>query len=158
MAILKCLKDFLQNRLELIKIPPYRDPKHGIVPDGLSKVYVYPALISQYMVPLIGVETKISAMAILGRVLLLSFLLVFLFLVIFLLFVLFLSIMLLLLGTSGIGAGVSIKSAAGVSHQFLLRTSRTFVGAAGRGLKYSIHWYRRIFWETPEIHVFSWSL
>ena len=28
---------FLQKRVELIKIPPYRDPNHGIMPDGLSE-------------------------------------------------------------------------------------------------------------------------
>ena len=100
---------FLQNRLELLKIPPYRDPKHGIVPDGLSIVYVHPALISQYMVPLIGADTKMSSMAILGRVLFLFFLfffvmvmLFFLGSVVFLLLVVFLlSIVILLLGTVG---------------------------------------------------------
>ena len=82
------------------------------MPDGLSKVYVYPALISQYMVPLIGVETKISAMAILGRVLFLFFLfffvmVIFLLLdsvVLLLLVVSILSIVFLLLGTN-VGRG-----------------------------------------------------
>ena len=41
----KSSKVFLQNRLELIKIPPYRDPKHGIMPDGLSiKSYILSCL------------------------------------------------------------------------------------------------------------------
>ena len=37
---------FLQNRLELLKIPPYRDPTHGIVPDGSSKksMFILPSL------------------------------------------------------------------------------------------------------------------
>ena len=53
------------------------------------------------------------------------------------LFTILLLVVFLLLDVDGVEAGVSTMSAAGVSHQFFLRTSRTFVGAAGSGLKYS---------------------